>query len=156
MIEIERKFLVNSNHYRKQASRKSVIIQGYLNSDPQRTVRVRLRDQIGYITVKGKSSDSGLSRFEWEKEISKLEAETLLKLCEKTIVSKTRFEVSVADHLFEVDEFAGPNEGLVIAEVELDSEDEEFSKPDWLGREVTGEKRYYNSNLSKQPFIGWD
>jgi CYTH domain-containing protein len=77
-------------------------------------------------------------------------------LCEKTIVSKTRFEVSVADHLFEVDEFAGPNEGLVIAEVELDSEDEEFSKPDWLGREVTGEKRYYNSNLSKQPFIGWD
>ena len=156
MIEIERKFLVNSNHYRKQASRKSVIIQGYLNSDPQRTVRVRLKDQIGYITVKGKSSDSGLSRFEWEKEISKLEAETLLKLCEKTIVSKTRFEVSVADHLFEVDEFAGPNEGLVIAEVELDSEDEEFSKPDWLGREVTGEKRYYNSNLSKQPFIGWD
>ena len=156
MIEIERKFLVNSNHYRKQASRKSVIIQGYLNSDPQRTVRVRLKDQIGYITVKGKSSDSGLSRFEWEKEISKQEAETLLKLCEKTIVSKTRFEVSVADHLFEVDEFAGPNDGLVIAEVELDSEDEEFSKPDWLGREVTGEKRYYNSNLSKQPFIGWD
>ena len=156
MIEIERKFLVNSNHYRKQASRKSVILQGYLNSDPQRTVRVRLKDQIGYITVKGKSSDSGLSRFEWEKEISKQEAETLLKLCKKTIVSKTRFEVSVADHLFEVDEFAGPNEGLVIAEVELDSEDEEFSKPDWLGREVTGEKRYYNSNLSKQPFIGWD
>ena len=156
MIEIERKFLVNSNHYRKQASRKSVIIQGYLNSDPQRTVRVRLKDQIGYITVKGKSSDSGLSRFEWEKEISKQEAETLLKLCEKTIVNKTRFEVSLADHLFEVDEFAGPNEGLVIAEVELDSEDEEFSKPDWLGREVTGEKRYYNSNLSKQPFIGWD
>ena len=119
MIEIERKFLVNSNHYRKQASRKSVIIQGYLNSDPQRTVRVRLKDQIGYITVKGKSSDSGLSRFEWEKEISKQEAETLLELCEKTIVSKTRFEVSLADHLFEVDEFAGPNEGLVIAEVEL-------------------------------------
>ena len=89
-------------------------------------------------------------------EISKQEAETLLKLCEKTIVSKTRFEVSLAGHLFEVDEFAGPNEGLVIAEVELDSEDEEFSKPDWLGREVTGEKRYYNSNLSKQPFIGWD
>ena len=156
MIEIERKFLVNSNHYRKQASRKSIIIQGYLNSDPQRTVRVRLRDQIGYITVKGKSSDSGLSRFEWEKEISKPEAETLLELCEKTIVSKTRFEVSLADHLFEVDEFAGPNKGLVIAEVELSFEDEEFSRPDWLGREVTGEKRYYNSSLSKQPFVSWE
>ena len=156
MIEIERKFLINSNHYRRLASRKSVIIQGYLNSDPQRTVRVRLRDQIGYITVKGKSSDSGLSRFEWEKEISKPEAEALLELCEKTIVSKTRFEVSVADHLFEVDEFAGPNKGLVIAEVELSFEDEEFSRPDWLGREVTGEKRYYNSSLSKQPFVSWE
>ncbi len=156
MIEIERKFLVNSNRYREQASRKSLIIQGYLNSDPQRTVRVRLKDQIGYITVKGKSSDSGLSRFEWEKEISKQEAETLLKLCEKTIVSKTRFEVSVANHLFEVDVFTGPNKGLVIAEVELSFEDEEFSKPDWLGREVTGEKRYYNSSLSKQPFVSWE
>jgi len=156
MIEIERKFLVNSNRYREQASRKSFIIQGYLNTDPQRTVRVRLRDQIGCITIKGGSSDSGLSRFEWEKEISKLEAEALLELCEKTIVSKTRFEVSIANHLFEVDEFTGPNKGLVIAEVELNFEDEEFSKPDWLGREVTGEKRYYNSSLSKQPFVSWE
>jgi CYTH domain-containing protein len=156
MVEIERKFLVSSNRYREQALSKSVIVQGYLNSDPQRTVRVRIKDQIGYITIKGKSCDSGVSRFEWEKEISKLEAETLLELCEKTVVSKTRFKVAVSDHLFEVDEFAGPNKGLVIAEVELTSEDEEFSKPDWLGREVTGEKKYYNSSLSKRPFTNWD
>ena len=156
MIEIERKFLVNSNRYREQASSKSVIIQGYLNSDPLRTVRVRLRDQIGFLTVKGKSCDSGLSRFEWEKEISLVEAKALLQLCEKSVVSKTRFEVSIAEHLFEVDEFSGPNEGLVIAEIELSSENEEVSKPDWLGREVTGEKKYYNSNLSKRPFGNWD
>jgi len=156
MIEIERKFLVNSNRYREQASSKSVIIQGYLNSDPLRTVRVRLRDQIGFLTVKGKSCDSGLSRFEWEKEISKHEAETLLELCEKTVIRKTRFEISVADHLFEVDEFTGPNTGLIIAEVELSHKNEKFLKPDWLGREVTGEKKYYNSNLSKHPFINWD
>ena len=156
MIEIERKFLVNSNRYREQASSKSVIIQGYLNSDPLRTVRVRLRDQIGFLTVKGKSCDSGLSRFEWEKEISLVEAKALLQLCEKSVVSKTRFEVSIGEHLFEVDEFSGPNEGLVIAEIELSSENEEFSNPDWLGREVTGEKKYYNSNLSKRPFGSWE
>ena len=156
MIEIERKFLVNSNRYREQASSKSVIIQGYLNSDPLRTVRVRLRDQIGFLTVKGKSCDSGLSRFEWEKEISLVEAKALLQLCEKSVVSKTRFEISIGEHLFEVDEFSGPNEGLVIAEIELSSENEEFSKPDWVGREVTGEKKYYNSNLSKRPFGSWE
>jgi|TARA_B110000003_G_C16587554_1_gene510475 CYTH domain-containing protein len=156
MIEIERKFLVNSNRYREQASSKSVIIQGYLNSDPLRTVRVRLRDQIGFLTVKGKSCDSGLSRFEWEKEISLVEAKALLQLCEKSVVSKTRFEISIGEHLFEVDEFSGPNEGLVIAEIELSSENEEFSNPDWLGREVTGEKKYYNSNLSKRPFGSWE
>lgn len=156
MIEIERKFLVNSNRYREQASSKSVIIQGYLNSDPLRTVRVRLRDQIGFLTVKGKSCDSGLSRFEWEKEISLVEAKALLQLCEKSVVSKTRFEISIGEHLFEVDEFSGQNEGLVIAEIELSSENEEFSKPDWLGREVTGEKKYYNSNLNKRPFGSWE
>tara|TARA_B100000767_G_scaffold176995_1_gene165354 strand:- start:67 stop:537 length:471 start_codon:yes stop_codon:yes gene_type:complete len=156
MIEIERKFLVNSKLYREQASKKSVIVQGYLSSSPQRTVRIRLNEHVGYITVKGRGREGGLSRFEWEKEISKTEAKALLELCEKTIISKTRFEVSVADHLFEVDEFTGPNEGLVIAEVELGSEDEEFSKPDWLGREVTGENKYYNSRLSKRPFASWD
>ena len=155
MIEIERKFLVNSDAYRAEASSIITITQGYLNSDPERSVRIRLTDQSGFITVKGKSNESGLSRFEWEKEISKTEAEALLKLCEKTIISKTRYEVAVGNHLFEVDEFSGDNKGLVMAEVELGSEDEKFSKPDWLGDEVTGDLKYYNSNLSNAPFCNW-
>jgi CYTH domain-containing protein len=155
MIEIERKFLVNSDAYRAEASSIITITQGYLNSDPERSVRIRLTDQSGFITVKGKSNESGLSRFEWEKEISKTEAEALLKLCEKTIISKTRYEVAVGNHLFEVDEFSGDNKGLVVAEVELGSEDEKFSKPDWLGDEVTGDLKYYNSNLSNAPFCNW-
>jgi CYTH domain-containing protein len=155
MIEIERKFLVNSDAYRAEASSIITITQGYLNSDPERSVRIRLTDQSGFITVKGKSNESGLSRFEWEKEISKTEAEALLKLCEKTIISKTRYEVAVGNHLFEVDEFSGDNKGLVVAEVELGSEDEKFSKPDWLADEVTGDLKYYNSNLSNAPFCNW-
>lgn len=156
MIEIERKFLITSNSYREQASSKAVLTQGYLSSNSARTVRIRLSDQTGYITIKGKSNESGLSRFEWEKEISKSEAEALLELCEETLISKTRFKVRIEDHLFEVDEFDGPNKGLVIAEVELGSEDEVFSKPNWLGAEVTGDKKYYNSNLSQYPFCDWD
>jgi CYTH domain-containing protein len=155
MIEIERKFLVNSNRYRAEASSVTAITQGYLNSDPERSVRIRLTDQTGFITVKGKSNESGLSRFEWEKELSQKEAEALLKLCEKTIISKTRYKVEIGKHTFEVDEFLGANKGLVVAEVELDSEDEQFSKPDWLGEEVTGTKKYYNSNLSSTPFCNW-
>ena len=155
MIEIERKFLVTHNDYRKEASKKSSITQGYLNSDPERTVRIRLKDQVGFITVKGKSNASGLSRFEWEKEISKSDAEVLLKLCEDHVISKTRYHVSVGHHTFEVDEFLGANKGLVIAEVELRSEAEKFSKPDWLGQEVTGDISYYNSKLSQTPFCDW-
>ena len=155
MIEIERKFLVNSDDYRAEASTIITMTQGYLNSNPERSVRIRLTDQAGFITVKGKSNESGLSRFEWEKEISKTEAEALLKLCEKTIISKTRYEVAVGNHLFEVDEFSGDNKGLVVAEVELGSEDEKFSKPDWLADEVTGDLKYYNSNLSNAPFCNW-
>ena len=155
MIEIERKFLVSSEGYRTQASKIITMTQGYLNSDPDRSVRIRLTNQTGFISVKGKSNESGLSRFEWEKEISKTEAEALLKLCEKTIIGKTRYEVSVGNHLYEVDEFLGDNIGLVVAEVELGSEDEKFSKPDWLGEEVTGTTKYYNSNLSNNPFCNW-
>ena len=155
MIEIERKFLVTTDGYRAEASKTITMTQGYLNSDPKRSVRVRLTDQTGFITVKGKSNESGLSRFEWEKKISKSEAEMLMKLCEKTIISKTRYEVAVGNHLFEVDEFLGNNKGLVMAEVELGSEDEKFSKPDWLGKEVTGDLKYYNSNLSKAAFCDW-
>ena len=155
MIEIERKFLVTHNDYRKEASKKSSITQGYLNSDPERTVRIRLKDQVGFITVKGKSNNSGLSRFEWEKEISKTDAEALLKLCEDHVINKIRYEVIVGKHVFEIDEFLGANKGLVMAEVELGSEDEKFSKPDWLGQEVTGDLKYYNSYLSKTPFCDW-
>lgn len=155
MVEIERKFLVNSNAFKKEAFKSTRIIQGFLNTDKERTVRVRLKGDNGFITVKGKSNNSGLSRFEWEKEISKTDAKSLLKLCEKGIIDKIRYEVKVGNHIFEVDEFFGDNEGLIIAEVELNSEDETFKKPDWLGQEVTGQIKYYNSQLSKLPFNTW-
>lgn len=155
MIEIERKFLIISDAYKVEAFKSTRIIQGFLNTDKERTVRVRLKGDKGFITVKGKSNNNGLSRFEWEKEISKPDAESLLKLCEKGIIDKTRYEVKVGKHIFEVDEFSGDNEGLTIAEVELNSEDESFIKPDWLGEEVTGQIKYYNSQLSKEPFNTW-
>ncbi|WP_313791204.1 CYTH domain-containing protein [Lacinutrix neustonica] len=145
MIEIERKFLVNSEAFKKQASNATRIIQGFLSTDKKRTVRVRLKGEQGFLTIKGASSKNGLSRFEWEKEISKPEAEALLKLCKKGIIDKMRYEIAVDLHTFEVDEFFEDNKGLIIAEVELTSEKETFSKPDWLGREVTGEPKYYNS-----------
>ncbi|WP_203257493.1 CYTH domain-containing protein [Hyunsoonleella ulvae] len=155
MIEIERKFLVNSNAFKNEAKTKTRIVQGFLNTDKQRTVRVRLKGENGFLTVKGKASKDGLSRFEWEKEISKTEAEALLKLCEPTIIDKIRYEIHIDAHVFEVDEFFGENEGLVIAEVELTTENETITKPDWLGKEVTGQIKYYNSQLSKQPYKTW-
>ena len=156
MIEIERKFLVKSEAYKARASTKTLIVQGFLNTDPNRTVRVRIKGDIGYITVKGKSNDTGTSRFEWEKEISVEEADVLLKLCEKGILEKSRYEIPLGDHLYEVDEFYGDNLGLTVAEIELNAENELFAKPDWLGKEVTGEVKYYNSQLSKNPFINWE
>ena len=155
MIEIERKFLVKTDAFKDEAFKTTHIIQGFLNSDKERTVRIRLRDNKGYTTVKGKSTKDGLSRFEWEKEISKYDAEALLKLCEKGIIDKMRYEVKVNNHIFEVDEFFGDNVGLVVAEVELNSENEAFEKPAWLGEEVTGQIQYYNSQLSTQPFNTW-
>jgi len=155
MIEIERKFLVTTEAFKKDAFKKTRISQGFLNRDKARTVRVRLKEELGYITVKGMSSNNGLSRFEWEKEIPKKEAKSLLKLCEPTIIDKIRYEVEVGNHIFEVDEFFGDNEGLIIAEVELNDENEIFDKPDWLGKEVTGNIKYYNSQLSKQPYTNW-
>lgn len=154
-IEIERKFLVKSQAFKKEALSSYKIKQGFLNSHRDRTVRVRLRDDKGFITVKGKSTANGLSRFEWEKVISKIEAESLLQLCEKNIIDKLRYEIKIGNHIFEVDEFYGPNEGLIIAEIELKSESENFEKPNWLGDEVTGDVKYYNSQLSKQPFKNW-
>jgi adenylate cyclase len=116
---------------------------------------VRIKGNKGFLTIKGASNESGLSRFEWEKEIPVDEARALLKLCEKGIIDKTRFEVKIGNHIFEVDEFYGENEGLIIAEIELESETETFEKPIWLGKEVTNDNRYYNSFLSKNPFVRW-
>lgn len=155
MIEIERKFLVQSSDYKVQAFKQTVIIQGFLNTHKERTVRVRLKGDKGFLTVKGQSTNDGVSRFEWEKEISKTDAESLLQLCEPGIISKVRFEVKVGQHIFEIDEFSGDNEGLVVAEIELSSENETFEKPDWLGDEVTGDIRYYNSQLSSYPYHQW-
>ena len=155
MIEIERKFLVTSNAYKEEAFTSTRIIQGFLNTHKKRTVRVRLKGERGYITVKGQSSQDGLSRFEWEKEISKTEAESLLNICESGVIDKIRYEVKIKNHIFEIDEFFGANEGLVIAEVELGSENETFETPYWLGEEVTGRIKYYNSQLSKQPYKNW-
>ncbi len=152
MTEIERKFLVKDNSFKKEAFRQTKILQGYLNSHPDRTVRVRLRGEKGFLTIKGKSNESGMSRFEWEKEIPASEAEDLIKLCEPGIIEKFRYEIKIKNHIFEVDEFFGSNEGLVLAEIELSSEEENFLNPEWLGREVTGQKEYYNSWLSKNPY----
>lgn len=154
-VEIERKFLVTSHDFKKEATQSYRIKQGFLNSHKERTVRVRLKNDKGYLTVKGKSSDDGLVRFEWETEITKQESERLLSLCENGIIDKIRYEVNLDSHTFEIDEFFGDNEGLVIAEVELKSTNDEFNKPDWLGAEVTGDIRYYNSQLSKQPYKNW-
>lgn len=154
-VEIERKFLVQSDAFKTKAFNSYYIKQGFLNSHAERTVRVRIKKDKGFLTVKGKSSSDGLTRFEWEKDIALEEAEALLKLCEKGIIDKTRYEVKAGSHIFEIDEFYGENEGLIIAEVELNSENESFEKPDWLGEEVTGDIRYYNSNLSKLPFKLW-
>ena len=153
--EIERKFLVEGTEYIQEAFKKERIIQGFLSSVPERTVRVRKIDDAGWITVKGIGNSAGTTRFEWEKQISGQEAADLLGLCEPGRIEKIRYYVRIGDHTFEVDEFEGINQGLVIAEIELRHEDESFEKPTWLGREVTGIIRYYNAALSKKPFSEW-
>jgi adenylate cyclase len=155
MLEIERKFLVTSDEFLTQYFSKYEIAQGYLSSVPERTVRVRIKDDKAFLTIKGKSSESGLSRFEWEKEIGKVEAEKLLLLCEKGVIKKTRYNIKNENHIIEVDVFYDENEGLIIAEIELKSETETFEKPSWLGEEVTNDERYYNAYLSKKPFKNW-
>lgn len=155
MQEIERKFLVTSEAFKNEAHKRTRIVQGFLNTHPERTVRIRIQGSDGFLTIKGLANKSGLTRFEWEKQIPLADAEALLHLCEPGIIEKTRFEVSVGNHTFEVDDFMGENEGLIVAEIELQSETELFQKPDWLGMEVTGDVKYYNSNLSKNPFKKW-
>ncbi|MEO9502533.1 CYTH domain-containing protein [Nonlabens ulvanivorans] len=154
MLEIERKYLVNNTDFLKNLKGKR-ITQGYLSTDPARTVRVRIKGTQGFITIKGQSTDSGLTRYEWEKEISIVEAEELLELALPGVIDKTRYEVAVENHTWEIDVFHASNNGLIIAEIELETEGETFSKPDWIAQEVTGNTRYYNSYLSKKPFSEW-
>jgi adenylate cyclase len=153
--EIERKFLVNSEAFKTDAIKAIRITQGYLSSVPERTVRIRIKGDVGYITIKGIGDESGASRFEWEKEITIADADALLKICEPGIIDKTRYLVKAGDHTIEVDEFNGENQGLVVAEIELKSIDDEFEKPGWLGKEVTGEAKYFNSMLMKNPYTSW-
>lgn len=155
MIEIERKFLVLSDAFKTEAYNVTRITQGFLNTHKERTIRVRLKGDCGYLTIKGESSKNGLSRFEWEKKITIKEANQLLKLCEPGVIDKMRYEIKVGNHIFEVDDFFGDNEGLIVAEVELENENETFQIPNWLGKEVTGQIKYYNSQLSKQPYNTW-
>ena len=153
--EIERKFLVKDDSYKALAYHSSRIAQGYICSMRGRTVRVRIRDDKGYLTIKGPSDASGLGRYEWEKEIPLHEAHELMKLCEPGMIDKTRYLVRSGNHIFEVDEFYGENEGLTLAEVELSSVDEAYEKPDFIDKEVTGDVKYYNSFLMKHPFSKW-
>lgn len=154
-LEIERKFLVKNTSFKNESFSNTKIKQGYLNSNKNRTVRIRTANNNAFITVKGKTNNTGTTRFEWEKEIKKLDAEAMLLLCEPGSITKTRFLVKIGTHVFEVDEFYGENEGLIIAEIELNSENESFEKPTWLGKEVTGDIKYYNASLSKNPFKNW-
>lgn len=153
--EIERKFLVRGD-FKKHAVSSTRIKQGYLSSVMERIVRIRTRDDQAFLTIKGNSYDGGLSRYEWEVGIDRQEAEDLLKLCESGIIDKIRYLVEVKNHTWEVDEFYGDNEGLVVAEIELLEENEVFEIPDWVGEEVTGEKKYYNAMLRQFPYCNWE
>ena len=156
LIEIERKFLVTGD-FKPLAVNSSHIAQGYIASGNGRTVRVRIRDDKGFLTIKGPSNQAGLARFEWEKEIPLDEAEALMSICEPGIIEKTRWLVPADDgrHTWEVDVFEGDNEGLVMAEIELRSEDDTFKKPHFIGKEVTGDRRFYNSHMRRYPFKLW-
>ena len=154
--EIERKFLVKGD-YKRFVSKETKIVQGFLCTVPERTVRVRIKGDKGFLTIKGIGNESGASRYEFEKEISVADAKDLMKICEPGVIDKTRYIVKANNGLFfEVDEFYGENEGLTIAELELPSEDAAFEKPGWLGEEVTGDVRYFNSMLMKNPYKNWD
>ena len=155
MIEIERKFLVVSNDFINETFAKKRIVQAYLNSNPERTVRIRIKENKGFLTIKGKGNATGTTRLEWEIEIPVQDAEKLLTICENGIIDKTRHEVMVGNHVYEVDVFAADNVGLIVAEIELQSEDEAFEKPRWLGKEVTNDERFYNAYLSVKPFKTW-
>lgn len=154
--EIERKFLVKGD-YKKQATKQLKIVQGFLSTVPERTVRVRIKADKGFLTIKGIGNKSGTTRYEFEKEITVEDAKDLMAICEAGVIDKTRFIIPVSEGLFfEVDEFYGENDGLTVAEIELPTEDTIFEKPAWLGDEVTGDVRYFNSMLMKNPFKNWE
>ena len=153
--EIEKKFLVSSEAFKAEATKQTRITQGYLSSIPERTVRVRVKGTKGFITIKGIGNESGASRYEWEKEIPVEEVQELLKICEPGVIDKTRYEVKAGKYTFEIDEFYGENQGLTVAEIELSSENDSFDKPAWVGEEVTGDVKYYNSMLMKNPYTKW-
>ena len=147
-IETERKFLVTNSDYKKQYSSKEKITQAYLSKDPKRSVRIRVNNRKGWITIKGESDKKGLSRMEWEREIPLKTAKKLLKICLPNPINKIRYKIQLNNNItIEVDEFLGHNKGLVLAEIELISKDQSFEKPDWLGKEVTGIKKFYNSMM---------
>jgi len=152
--EIEKKFLVKGD-FKADMVKKTRITQGYLSSVPERTVRVRIKGDKGFLTIKGIGNASGASRYEWETEIQVEEAKELMAICEPGVIDKVRYLVKSGAHTFEVDEFYGDNQGLIIAEVELSSEDDVIEKPAWLGQEVTGYTKYYNSMLMKNPYKKW-
>lgn len=154
MLEIERKFLVKGD-FKPFVKSLSSIVQGYICSDKGRTVRIRIKDKKAFVTIKGPSDSSGLSRFEWEAELNYEDGLKMLELCVGGYIDKTRYLVDYFGHTFEIDEFHGDNEGLVIAEIELTSEDEYFERPPFLGDEVSGERKYYNSELMKNPYKFW-
>ncbi len=154
-LEIERKYLVSSDAYKELAKASVRITQGYLSSVKERTVRVRVKGDKGYLTIKGIGNESGASRYEWEREIPLEDAKALLAICEPGVIDKTRYLVDHGPHTFEVDEFYGENLGLVVAECELDSEEQAVEKPDWVAEEVTGDPKYYNSMLMKTPYTQW-
>jgi adenylate cyclase len=153
--EIERKFLVKNDDYKNCDHKSQRIVQGYLSSVPERAVRVRIKGDKGFLTIKGIGNESGMSRYEWEKEISVEDAKDLLKICEPGVIDKTRHFVQYKGYTYEIDEFHGDNKGLTVAEIELESEEDIFEKPDWLGEEVTGDVKYYNSMLMKNPYKNW-
>lgn len=152
-VEIERKFLVLGDAWRALGT-PTLLRQGYLSLEPERTVRVRIEGDSGTLTIKGKSR--GATRGEWEYPIPVQEAAELLDtLCQQPLVEKVRHRIAAGPHTWEVDEFLGANAGLVVAEIELSSEEEQFDKPDWIGQEVSHDKRYFNSNLIRHPYSAW-
>ena len=153
--EIERKFLVKNEGFKVESFKQTRITQGYLSSVPERTVRIRVKGSRGYITIKGIGNHSGASRFEWEKEIPAQEVMDLMQIAEPGVIDKIRYQVQKGGYIWEVDEFYGENQGLIVAEIELQSEDESFEHPEWLGAEVTGDAKYYNSMLMKHPYSEW-